>query len=300
MSALKQMKAVHVEGRGETRSTPLLLLHGIGNGSWVWKRDQQAMADAGFSSWAVDLPGHGADAASNPSLADLRDCVIDALGEFDEPVCLVGHSMGGLVAQMVAAVAEVHSVVLICSAPPREVRNFPQRHHIAPGLPRVLPALLGRPVDFRGQAYREIGFNCIPEADHDAIESQLTDWPNRLSKQLLLRRPSVEPLTCPLLVTCGLQDRLIPTRVARLIGDYHNNAVTWRFDDVGHFPQFEAGGVRLMEAVLDWIKAPQRRKVLEIEAFSPKEGVGSKTRNDRTPHPERSDSRWKGRFKGRG
>ena len=300
MSALEKMNAVVVKAKGTTTTPPLLLLHGIGNGSWVWERDQQAMAEAGFSSWAVDLPGHGEDANSNPRLTDLRDLVVEALAEFDEPVCIVGHSMGGLVAQMVAAVADVHSIVLICSAPPREVRNFPQRHHLSSAIPRVLPTLFGRAVDFRGRSYREIGFNCIPEADHDRIEQQLTLWPNRLTKELILNRPSVAPISCPVLVTCGLQDRLISTRVARLMGDYHNNAVTWRFDDVGHFPQFEPGGVRLMEAVLEWVSAPQRRKVLEIEAFSPAEGVGAKTRNQRTPHPERSDSRWKGRFKGRG
>ena len=300
MGALEKMDAVHVAAKGSKQSPPLLLLHGIGNGSWVWKRDQQLMAEAGFSSWAVDLPGHGNDADSNPSMEALRDCVVEALNDFDEPVCLVGHSMGGLVAQMVAAVAPVHSIVLICSAPPKEIRYIPQRHHVSPALPRVFPTLLGRPVDFRGKAYREIGFNCIPESDHAAIEAQLTLWPNRLVKQLLLSRPSVPPVSCPVLVTCGLQDRLLSTRIARLLGDYHNNAVTWRFDDVGHFPQFEPGGERLMKAVLDWIRAPQKRKVLEIEAFSPAEGVGAKTRKQRTPHPERSDSRWKGRFKGRG
>jgi hypothetical protein len=115
----------------------------------------------------------------------------------------------------------------------------------------------------------------------------------------VLRPPKVEPARCPVLVTCGLQDRLVSYRVARLIGDFHRNAVTWRFDDVGHFPQLEPGGARLLDAVLHWVKAPQSRRVLEVEAFSPEEGVGRKERKARTPHPERSDSRWKGRFKRR-
>jgi len=298
MSALEEMNAKHVEAQGEAKGPPLLLLHGIGNGAWVWKRDQQTMAQAGFSSWAVDLPGHGEDTGANPSLEQVCDQVMRAVQEFEEAPCIIGHSMGGLIAQMLAPRVSLHSIVLVCSAAPKPIRVVPQKHHIGPALARIVPTLIGRHVDFSGRPYREIGFNCIPESEHEALESQLSPWPNKLTKQLVLSRPKVEPAPCRVLVTCGLQDRLISHRVARLIGDYHNNAVTWRFDDLGHFPPLEPGGGRLMSAVLEWIQDPQGRRVLEIDAFRPDEGVGGPTRKARNPSPVRSDSRWKGRFKG--
>jgi pimeloyl-ACP methyl ester carboxylesterase len=299
MGALEEMNAVHVGAEGPTKGPPLLLLHGIGNGAWVWKRYQQQMAKAGFASWALDLPGHGADTGSNPSLEQIRDLVLRAVEEMEETPCLIGHSMGGLVAQMVATDVALHSMVLMCSAAPKGVRVVPQKNHIGPALVRIIPALIGRHLDFRGAGYREIGFNCVPESEHDALEAQLSPWPNKLAKQLVFRRPEVAPAPCRVLVTCGLQDRLVSFRIARLIGDYHNNAVTWRFDDVGHFPPLEPGGGRLLGAVLDWVQDPQGRRVLEIDAFQPKEGIGGKARKERSPNPERSDSRWKGRFKGR-
>jgi pimeloyl-ACP methyl ester carboxylesterase len=300
MTILEKLGAVHVRPKGERVGPPLLLLHGVGNGAWVWERDQERMAEAGFETWALDLPGHGADTGANPRLQELCDSVCQAVDEMDAPPCVIGHSMGGLVAQMVASQRDLNALVLICSAPPGNIRVLPGKQLVGPALVRLLPTLLGRHLDFKGKAYREIGFNCVPEGDHDKWEALLTPWPNRLTKDLILRPPKVEPAECPVLVTCGLQDRLVSHRVARLIGDYHHNAITWRFDDVGHFPQLEPGGLRLLDAVLNWIKSPQGRRVLEVEAFSPDEGVGRLERKARNPRPERSDSKWKGRLKDRG
>lgn len=300
MTILEKMGAVHGAPKGKRKGPPLLLLHGVGNGSWVWERDQQRMTESGFESWALDLPGHGADTGSNPSLQELCDAVTEAVDEMDTPPCIVGHSMGGLVAQMVAEKKTLHSLVLICAVPPGNIRVLPERQLLTPALTRLIPTLLGRHLDFTGKAYREIGFNCVPKEDHERWESLLTPWPNRLAREMVLSPPKLQPAECPVLVTCGLQDRLISSRVARLVGDFHQNAITWRFDDVGHFPQLEPGGLRLMDAVLEWVKSPQRRRVLEIDAFAPTEGIGRKARKARNPNPERSDSRWKGRFKGRG
>lgn len=39
---------------------PVLLLHGLGLGAFFWERAQGWLAELGWESWAVDLPGHGA------------------------------------------------------------------------------------------------------------------------------------------------------------------------------------------------------------------------------------------------
>ena len=112
------MNAVAVAGRSESTTVPSCF-------AWHWKwslgleERPRAVAALGYSSWAVDLPGHGSDVGSNPSLVDIQSrCV--AVKEFDESVCVIGHSMGALVAQMVASQVKLHSMVLMCSAPPKE------------------------------------------------------------------------------------------------------------------------------------------------------------------------------------
>lgn len=76
----------------------MLLLHGLGATSGVWR---------GYDGLAPDLPGHGT-AAWEPSYSFERHAVavlplLDGLG--DEPMTVVGHSMGGVVALALAALA---------------------------------------------------------------------------------------------------------------------------------------------------------------------------------------------------
>ncbi len=85
-----------------TRS-PLLFLHGVGGGHHAWERQLPYFAGLGYPSHAWDQPGYGESPLVEPydlgQVSAALKCLVDALG--GEPVVLVGHSMGGLVAQEV-------------------------------------------------------------------------------------------------------------------------------------------------------------------------------------------------------
>src|SRR5688572_9998693 len=81
--------------------TPLIFLHGVGGGHHAWEEQVPYFGKLGYPSHAWDQPGYGHSALVEPydlehvsaALAKL----IESLG--GEPVVLVGHSMGGLIAQ---------------------------------------------------------------------------------------------------------------------------------------------------------------------------------------------------------
>ena len=73
----------------------MLLLHGLGATGGVWR---------GWDGLAPDLPGHGGAPWDPPyTFARHAEAVLPLLG--DEPVTVVGHSMGGVVALALAALA---------------------------------------------------------------------------------------------------------------------------------------------------------------------------------------------------
>ena len=89
--------SLHVDEAGTGR--PALALHGLGGGAYFF-RGLAAHMGLRHRILAVDLPGTGASQA--PGGFSMQDWVVD-LGEFvereiGEPVALIGHSMGTIIA----------------------------------------------------------------------------------------------------------------------------------------------------------------------------------------------------------
>src|SRR5262249_15806627 len=79
----------------------LVFLHGLGGGHHAWERQLPYFSSLGYPSHAWDQPAYRHSAHVEPydleqiSLSLTR--LIESFGS--EPVVLVGHSMGGLIAQ---------------------------------------------------------------------------------------------------------------------------------------------------------------------------------------------------------
>ena len=117
---------------GDPGNRPLVLLHALGEGAADWDGVRDAFARH-RRVYAPDLRGHGrSDRPGAYSFELMRDDVLALLATLGpEPVDLVGHSMGGVVAYLVAAAA------------PERVRRLVLEDVPAP-LPRK-PAELTRP-----------------------------------------------------------------------------------------------------------------------------------------------------------
>ncbi|MCB9763109.1 MAG: alpha/beta hydrolase [Alphaproteobacteria bacterium] len=285
------MPAHHVVPDGPVSGTALLL-HGIGLGAWIWERDQALLAARGWESWAVTLPGHGADAGADVGLAEVLDAVNEAIAALGRPA-IIGHSMGGLLAQCAAGRAPVHAAVLVASHPCGEVGMRPTPQGARSMLPRLPAFLAGRPLRFRLEDYLAAGLDQLEPERAAALFARITPWPNRLVRDLA-RPLKVGRLSCPVLVTHGLLDPLVSLRSARLLADHHD-AILWRFDDLAHMPPLEPGGARHLQAVADWLARPRGRKVTEVDPLQPDEGVGADARAWRRVGGPRSNSRFRRR-----
>ncbi|MGH3672635.1 MAG: alpha/beta fold hydrolase [Pseudonocardiaceae bacterium] len=81
-----------------------VLVHGSWHGAWCWERLFPRLQAAGHTVIAVDLPGYGEDhtPVRDITLQAYADKVLAAVDAAEEPVVLVGHSMGGIVISTVA------------------------------------------------------------------------------------------------------------------------------------------------------------------------------------------------------
>jgi pimeloyl-ACP methyl ester carboxylesterase len=216
-----------VEGRGAASGAverpPILLVHGWLAGAWMWEGTQQLLATLGWTSHALDLRGHGAsapvrDVGRVPLAAYVEDALRAAAAIRDAagaaPV-VIGHSMGGLIAQKLAEAGAVSAAVLVSPVPPRGILLMGAR--LAARFVRHVPRLLfSRPVRFSYGDAEALALNKVPPEARHRLHARLVAGSGRAARDMLLGVP-VDParVRCPMLVVGTSADRFVPVRIAR-------------------------------------------------------------------------------------
>ena len=82
----------------------IILIHGAYHGGWCWANVVERLSESGVAAMAPDLPGHGRDAGwlADQSMPAYAARISHLASESGRPVTLVGHSMAGGIAAMVA------------------------------------------------------------------------------------------------------------------------------------------------------------------------------------------------------
>ena len=110
---------------------PLLLIHGAYCGAWVWQHAFISyFEEQGWSGIAFSLSGHGqSEGLMSLDWLGVQDFVVDAervMALLDRPPVVIGHSMGGLIAQVLASTKKVAGQVLLASVPPHGLSMIAQ------------------------------------------------------------------------------------------------------------------------------------------------------------------------------
>ena len=106
------------QGSGDTA---VFLLHGVGGGARGWPQTQPVLAQSGYRAIAWDAPGYGASATvqpyTNQVLAESLHGLIAHVGARRN--VLLGHSMGGMIAQEAFALRPqaIHGLMLFATSP---------------------------------------------------------------------------------------------------------------------------------------------------------------------------------------
>jgi pimeloyl-ACP methyl ester carboxylesterase len=268
------------DGPGDTT---FMLIHGLGGSHLNWLQVAPGLAGLG-RVLALDLPGFGASPrlGRGSGVMDERRIVSRFISELATgDVVLSGHSMGGVIAILQAAVepASTAGLVLTSSALPWSRGGLPH--------PAVMGAFALYDTPGVGDRFARIrmsrmdpeqvvrfGYRMVatdpssipdeivrmsvdlvrerqsdpdaPDAFLDAARSML-----RLGKRPDVSARALGAIACPVLVLHGRRDRFVPAAFAEAVLAAHPS---WRgriFPGIGHAPQMEAPG-RWLAEVADW------------------------------------------------
>jgi 3-oxoadipate enol-lactonase len=217
--------------------TPLVFLHGVGGGHHAWEQQLPYFAGLGYPSHAWDQPGYGHSPAVEPydlehisaSLARL----IESLGS--EPVVLVGHSMGGMIAQETyARHPQLVKALALCFTSPAFAGGSSEFTK------QFIAARIG-PLD-EGKSMAEIAAQLIPTmGSNSKLAEQLMAGvpPETYRKAVRLlttfdRRKELAGIKVPTLLIAGSEDKTAPPSVMERMAQKIPGAEYALIPDCGH------------------------------------------------------------------
>jgi pimeloyl-ACP methyl ester carboxylesterase len=124
-----KLEVLKAEPRGAQSPRDILFVHGVYHGAWCWERFMPYFAAQGYRCNALSLRGHGnsegVERLTHTGFADYLDDVVQTVQELGKPPILVGHSLGGMLAQKYAEQYPVPALVLISTPTPRSLMRAP-------------------------------------------------------------------------------------------------------------------------------------------------------------------------------
>ena len=231
---------------------PLLLVHGAGGSRLDWPAGLRRLP--GAQVWTLDLPGHGR--SSGPGRITIPDYARD-VGAFLRavnlpPLIVVGHSMGGAIAQQLALDAPDHVAGLVLIATGSK-------------LP-VEPTLPQRALD---EPSATIDWLIAQAWHHDVPGSQLALAHKRLSQTspTVLRgdflacatfdvRHRLAEIATPTLVIGAAEDRMVRLEFSATLAETIPRARLIVIEGAGHMVPLEQPA-RVTRAIAEWLGEQQ-------------------------------------------
>lgn len=251
-------------------SKTIFMMHGLWGGAWCWDNYRKFFEARGYECITPTLRLHDVDpsAAPHPDLGGIS--ILDYARDMEEEIrslnvrpILMGHSLGGLLAQMLASRGLGEAAVLITPAAPRGINGIkfsairsilsvftkwgfwrkPYRQTFNEAVYSLMHMI--DPVAQRenynrfclesGRALSEIGFWLFDPAKASRVEASR--------------------VTAPVLVVGAAQDRITPASVVRKVAHRYRTVSTYReYDNHAHWIMDEPGWQDVAQDVALWLE----------------------------------------------
>lgn len=242
-------------------SYPLLFIHGAGGTSEYLKNYLLFFARAGWQSYAINLRGHyPSDREATLAQITIEDYISDVEKVIRdlaiENCALIGHSMGGLIAQKTAMhFKSVKALITIASAPPfgvtLEIKND------LPYSGTIMKSMWGlinlRPIKSSYFMAEKSFLNNIDESEREKI------FPMFVAESLMVgyqvaQGVYVDPdkIKCPKLVIGCKLDAMAPESMERKLAEFLQ-ADYISYEQFAHLPMLEAGWEKSAADIGNWL-----------------------------------------------
>ena len=252
---------------GKTAKPPVVMIHGAFVAPWSLDGFAKKFRSEGYEVHTPCLRHH--DKPKPPpelgqtSLMDYAADLGKLLDGLDGPCILVGHSMGGLLAQMLAARRDdIHSAILLAPSAPWGIPPA-SLMEIASAQAMLLNVGFWNSILKPDQHVAgHYSLDRVPRPERDAMFARFVPESGRATFEIMhwgldMGRASevdARKITCPLLVLAGSEDRVNPPgTVERIAALYRDHATYETIPGMSHWLVGEPGWEKVAARALAWL-----------------------------------------------
>lgn len=257
-----QISAANTSGK-----QPVVLVHGLWTLASSWRDWQALLEDRGYAVVAVDWPGDPSDVESaragggslaGTSIATIEVHVREVVALLDRKPILIGHSLGGLVVELVAGHGVAAATIALGPAQIKGVWQIPVTvlRSLFPFLKD--PRNIKKTVSLTFPQFRYIFANAVDEAKARELYEEAVPAPAKplfelsaanLNPRAVNAADTKNPDRGPLLMVAGEKDNVVPyavveaaykiqkknpcpTELYEVVGAGHSHVVDQHLDEV--------------------------------------------------------------------
>jgi pimeloyl-ACP methyl ester carboxylesterase len=247
---------------------PVVMIHGAFCGGWAFDKFRGAFEDESYKVLTPTLRYHDCgkkppDALGTTSVLDYAHDLEEELCALEEAPVIVGHSMGGLLAQMLAARLAARALVLLAPSAPWGMLPSTMFEFASAGamffagdfwskpIPPSYEIAASNALDLLSPAERESVFaRFVPESGLAMFE--IMHWALDARRATAVEARDVK---CPVLCLAGRHDKVNPPPTVRRIAQRYREGGTYEeYDGHSHWMLGEPGWEKIACRAMAWLR----------------------------------------------
>ena len=248
----------------------IIMIHGMWGSGWYWENYKKYFEAKGYKCIVPTLRYHNVNPKSAPpkelgttSILDYAADLEKLIKEIGGQPIIIGHSMGGLIAQILASRGLASAAVLLCPASSRGILAL---------TPSVIKSFWS--VLFRWAFWKTPMRQTFDEAVYSMLHLLTPEQQKQTYKRFVYesgraafeigfwlldgkRATEVDEkkVTCPMLIISGAEDRITPASVQRQTAKKYKHIATYKeFPNHAHWIMGEPGWEEVAKLIHDWLK----------------------------------------------
>jgi len=245
----------------------IVMVHGANCGGWCFYAFRRVFEGLGYDCHAPDLIGHGAEkeegktVLAKAGMKDYRAQMAGFVGALPEMPILLGHSMGAVIAQQLAADGLAEKLVLVSPAPRAGIvpPSDPEKQlcrdlmSIGPFWTRALEPDFDLACHYTlnllsKEEQRRVFDMLGPESGRALFETFF--W---MFDQTGATEVDTGAVDCPVLCVSGVKDNIVSLETVKATAGAYPQSAFWTLDDHAHMVLAEPGAEEVAVRIADWL-----------------------------------------------